>query len=436
MQYFQGGQSQYLETYGEESRLRDPSIEQGPRRVFKPKETYKPRDLNDRNVAKFAKTLDAPPTQDVLKRLGIDPLKDYKNINMLSHFITTIGHIKPRVATGLDSRNQRRVARAIKRARAMGLMPYTYSILRKYIDTQPRKKAARPATGNGSNRYLQQRVREQRKIQEENRRLVKKIESVSTKSAYSKKSFDKEWVKNRKIVARMSTHVAVPTTTRSRNSLAQQPPSIASSKSVGAATSTKSAADSAEHMIENEKLQRHLQNEQSLLECLNSKQSHHTTKMSPSAIDDETLRRAFATMSIARSADPDTIDSLNLSARQDLQETSSDQKPAVKHTIAAIKSKLEAYSKKFTLPITNTHRSAFIGVTKSQQRQSSNPSLVASVSSQVLQTDLRSAVDKPSVSDRAKELLPIQSQSLGIAQTTKSVSFAAKLNAPGGRVWK
>ncbi|KAJ8325126.1 hypothetical protein O5D80_006091 [Batrachochytrium dendrobatidis] len=118
-----------FQTYGEDARAREFKVDMGQRQVFKPKETYMPRDLNDRNLEMYTKKLDLPPSEDILKKLGIDPIKEYRNVNMLSHFITAIGHIKPRHKTGLTLENQRRVSRAIKRARAMGLMPYTYSIL-------------------------------------------------------------------------------------------------------------------------------------------------------------------------------------------------------------------------------------------------------------------------------------------------------------------
>ncbi|KAH9248904.1 ribosomal protein S18 [Batrachochytrium salamandrivorans] len=115
-----------METYGEDARAREPRLE-GGRQVFKPKETYLPRELNDRHLEKYTKKFHLPPTEDVLKKLNIDPIKEYKNIQMLAHFVTTIGHIKPRIETGLTPENQRKVGRAIKRARAMGLMPYTYN---------------------------------------------------------------------------------------------------------------------------------------------------------------------------------------------------------------------------------------------------------------------------------------------------------------------
>lgn len=50
---------------------------------------------------------------------------DYKNIELLSQFITERKKILPRRSTGLNAKEQRRVALAIKRARFMALLPYT-----------------------------------------------------------------------------------------------------------------------------------------------------------------------------------------------------------------------------------------------------------------------------------------------------------------------
>lgn len=49
---------------------------------------------------------------------------DYKDPQLLRRFITDSGKIIPRRITGLTAKNQRRVAKAIKRARNIGLMPF------------------------------------------------------------------------------------------------------------------------------------------------------------------------------------------------------------------------------------------------------------------------------------------------------------------------
>jgi small subunit ribosomal protein S18 len=47
---------------------------------------------------------------------------DYKNVNLLRQFVTDAGRILPRKYTGLPAHYQRRLNRAIKRARQMLLM--------------------------------------------------------------------------------------------------------------------------------------------------------------------------------------------------------------------------------------------------------------------------------------------------------------------------
>ena len=50
---------------------------------------------------------------------------DYKKVDMLRRFITDRGKIRPRRQTGNCAKHQRVLARAIKRARYLALLPYT-----------------------------------------------------------------------------------------------------------------------------------------------------------------------------------------------------------------------------------------------------------------------------------------------------------------------
>ena len=50
---------------------------------------------------------------------------DYKRPDILRDFITERGKIIPRRITGTCAKHQRRLARAVKRARYMALLPYT-----------------------------------------------------------------------------------------------------------------------------------------------------------------------------------------------------------------------------------------------------------------------------------------------------------------------
>ncbi len=50
---------------------------------------------------------------------------DYKDIETLSGYITEVGKIAPSRITGVAARYQRQLARALKRARFLALLPYT-----------------------------------------------------------------------------------------------------------------------------------------------------------------------------------------------------------------------------------------------------------------------------------------------------------------------
>jgi len=50
---------------------------------------------------------------------------DYKDVDLLKRFMSDRAKIRSRRVSGNDSQQQREVARAIKNAREMGLLPYT-----------------------------------------------------------------------------------------------------------------------------------------------------------------------------------------------------------------------------------------------------------------------------------------------------------------------
>ena len=52
---------------------------------------------------------------------------NYKDIDLLALFITEQGKILPRRATGVSVQQQRRLAKAIKRARVLALFPFVGS---------------------------------------------------------------------------------------------------------------------------------------------------------------------------------------------------------------------------------------------------------------------------------------------------------------------
>ncbi len=50
---------------------------------------------------------------------------DYKDLEMLEEYISETGKIVPSRITGTKARYQRQLARAVKRARYLALLPYT-----------------------------------------------------------------------------------------------------------------------------------------------------------------------------------------------------------------------------------------------------------------------------------------------------------------------
>lgn len=67
----------------------------------------------------------------VAAAVGAFDLNDFKNIDILKRFLSETGKILPRRRSGLNAQNQRKLARTIKRARMMGLLPFTDKLVRK-----------------------------------------------------------------------------------------------------------------------------------------------------------------------------------------------------------------------------------------------------------------------------------------------------------------
>jgi small subunit ribosomal protein S18 len=59
--------------------------------------------------------------------IGLNQKIDYKDIELLALFVTEQGKILPRRATGVTVQQQRKLAKAIKRARILSLFPFVAS---------------------------------------------------------------------------------------------------------------------------------------------------------------------------------------------------------------------------------------------------------------------------------------------------------------------
>ncbi|PIA19155.1 ribosomal protein S18 [Coemansia reversa NRRL 1564] len=91
-----------------------------------PLTTYKLKDIREPETQSNAnKKTETKKVVDPFVLLGMNPLKEYKNTVLLSQFVTEMGRIKARHKTGITAKSQRRIAKAIRRARSFGLIPVT-----------------------------------------------------------------------------------------------------------------------------------------------------------------------------------------------------------------------------------------------------------------------------------------------------------------------
>lgn len=72
-----------------------------------------------KSVAEFKKRKRRPKVKFKVEDI------DYKNVDLLRNFMNDKGKISPSRVTGLEAKIQRKIAKAIKRARQIALLPYT-----------------------------------------------------------------------------------------------------------------------------------------------------------------------------------------------------------------------------------------------------------------------------------------------------------------------
>jgi ribosomal protein S18 len=54
---------------------------------------------------------------------------DYKNIKLLKAFLTKYGKIRPRRKTRINLQQQHKIAKSIRKARAVGIIPFTCNVV-------------------------------------------------------------------------------------------------------------------------------------------------------------------------------------------------------------------------------------------------------------------------------------------------------------------
>jgi small subunit ribosomal protein S18 len=80
-------------------------------------------------MAEFTQFTPGPRPSPVKTASNGTVFVDYRDSETLRRLMTPNGKIQGRKRTGLTARHQRMVAQAIKRARYMGLLPYTSATL-------------------------------------------------------------------------------------------------------------------------------------------------------------------------------------------------------------------------------------------------------------------------------------------------------------------
>lgn len=95
------------------------------------KKNSKVRSSKDANPKKFKKKTSILVTDKV-------EYIDYKDVNLLTRFVSDRSKIRNRRVTGNDVQQQREIANAVKNAREMALLPYTKRVSQTRTSRAPR----------------------------------------------------------------------------------------------------------------------------------------------------------------------------------------------------------------------------------------------------------------------------------------------------------
>lgn len=88
--------------------------------------TYEPFDFSLEKKHAIKKEMQKTEKVDRFDSLGVNPLELWKSPMALQEFVTTNGKIIPGYALGLKGKNQKKLAKAIRRCRAAGLLSHVH----------------------------------------------------------------------------------------------------------------------------------------------------------------------------------------------------------------------------------------------------------------------------------------------------------------------
>lgn len=111
-------------------------------KVIKPSDLTPSKCVNER---KYTRRNVVPPSapqaryNDIFRQLNLDPVDFALNPSVLSAYISEMGKIYGRNITGLTSRSQRRLGKAIRRARMIGILPQLSRPSKQWVYTPYRR---------------------------------------------------------------------------------------------------------------------------------------------------------------------------------------------------------------------------------------------------------------------------------------------------------
>jgi small subunit ribosomal protein S18 len=93
-------------------------------------ETLHPEEIEESSVSAPEPRVRGVRRRTFNMRLQQSDVELYKDVELLRRFLSERGKIRPRRQTGLCARDQRRLARAVKRARHLALLPFVGDLQR------------------------------------------------------------------------------------------------------------------------------------------------------------------------------------------------------------------------------------------------------------------------------------------------------------------
>ena len=123
----------YSRNYGSDFKELNPSLNQlsgksdTQVKKFKPGEIYSAYDLTHKQHGHYTRhpfASEPIPRSDIYELNKIDPAFEFKNVQLITKYLSPTGKILNHKLNGLCNKSQAKITKCIKRARALGVIPY------------------------------------------------------------------------------------------------------------------------------------------------------------------------------------------------------------------------------------------------------------------------------------------------------------------------